>query len=242
MTRSLPAAGLAAASATYLSFLEDWMAGLPPVECEARSGAMLVVDVIEGFCEHGSLASPRVDEMVSPLVALLNDYSAMGGRAVLLPEDSHPEDAREFVSFPPHCITGTSEARTVERVLAVERDGWRHYPKQTINGLAEPELGAAVRELLAVGIEDFVVVGDCTDLCIYQAAVGLQLLLNRSENAQYRKAHVIVPASAVETYDLAVDAAAAIGAQPHPADLLHAVFLHHMALNGITVVDTVRWR
>jgi hypothetical protein len=47
---------------------------------------------------------------------------------------------------------------------------------------------------------------------------------------------VIVPANAVDTYDLPVEAANAIGAFPHPGDFFHQVFLYHMALNGIQVV------
>jgi hypothetical protein len=47
---------------------------------------------------------------------------------------------------------------------------------------------------------------------------------------------VIVPANAVDTYDLSVEAAEAIGAMPHPADFFHQTFLYHMALNGIEVV------
>jgi len=45
-----------------------------------------------------------------------------------------------------------------------------------------------------------------------------------------------VPADAVNTYDLTVENAAAIGAFPHPGDFFHQVFLYHMALNGIQVV------
>ena len=47
---------------------------------------------------------------------------------------------------------------------------------------------------------------------------------------------VIVPADAVDTYDLNVETAAATGAFPHPGDFFHQIFLYHMALNGIQVV------
>jgi hypothetical protein len=46
---------------------------------------------------------------------------------------------------------------------------------------------------------------------------------------------VIVPANAVDTYDQTIEAAQEVGGLPHPADLHHAFFLYHMALNGIEV-------
>jgi nicotinamidase-related amidase len=179
--------------------------------------------------------------MVSPVSALLESYYDRGGSHVLLPEDSHVVDSREFRSFPPHCIAGTSEARTVAALTAIERPSWKHFPKQTLNALGEPTVQREVLQLLASGVRDLIVVGDCTDLCIYQTAMALQILLNRPEHGAYREARVIVPANAVETYDISVEQAGKVGAQPHPGELLHSMFLHHMALNGITVCAEVRW-
>ncbi len=48
---------------------------------------------------------------------------------------------------------------------------------------------------------------------------------------------LIVPANAVDTYDLPPDEAEAIGAFAHPGDFFHQTFLYHMALNGIRVVS-----
>jgi hypothetical protein len=44
----------------------------------------------------------------------------------------------------------------------------------------------------------------------------------------------------VDTYDMAVDIAKSIGAIPHDGDLLHAIFLYHMALNGVEVVAGIK--
>ena len=86
---------------------------------------------------------------------------------------------------------------------------------------AHPELRTAI------------VVGNCTDLCVYSLAMHLRMRHNARNIAGVS---VIVPANAVQTYDLPVETAAEIGAMAHPGDFFHEVFLYHMALNGIDVV------
>ena len=50
---------------------------------------------------------------------------------------------------------------------------------------------------------------------------------------------IIVPADCVDTYDLPVETAERVGALPHDANLLHPLFLYHMALNGALVVRNI---
>ena len=50
---------------------------------------------------------------------------------------------------------------------------------------------------------------------------------------------VIVPENAVQTYDMPVETASAIGALPHHGDFMHLVFLYHMRLNGVEVVREI---
>jgi nicotinamidase-related amidase len=75
-----------------------------------------------------------------------------------------------------------------------------------------------------------IVVGDCTDLCVYQAAMHLRL---RANAAGDRGFEVVVPEDCVQTYDLPVETAQRLGALPHDGDLLHGLFLYHLALNGV---------
>jgi hypothetical protein len=59
--------------------------------------------------------------------------------------------------------------------------------------------------------------------------------LRTSANANDIERRVIVPADCVETYDISVLSAKESPAQPHPGDLLHKLFLHHMRTNGIEI-------
>ena len=82
-------------------------------------------------------------------------------------------------------------------------------------------------------VTTFIVVGVCTDICIYHIATALRV---RANVLGQRETRVIVPAACVQTYDMPVEMAAELGALPHDGDLLHRIFLYHMALNGIEVV------
>jgi hypothetical protein len=43
----------------------------------------------------------------------------------------------------------------------------------------------------------------------------------------------------VDTWDTPVEKARELGIMPHDAELLHAVFLYHMALNAVRVVRRI---
>ena len=151
-------------------------------------------------------------------------------------QDSHPADAPEFREFGPHCIAGTREADTVPELLALPfAHDFTVIRKRSLSSAESTELPAWLEA--RPDLKRVVVVGDCTDLCVYQAAMHLRLRANAAGNRAFE---VVVPADCVETYDLPVSAAARLGAMPHDGELMHRLFLYHMALNGVQVVRSLR--
>ena len=228
-------APLALRSQDFLKFLDGWIAGLPGMSLDSVFGdpkkpAIVSVDVIQGFCTAGPLASPRVGAIVAPIVRLFQAAWGRGVRQILLFQDTHEPDAVEFGAWPPHCVRGTPEAEPVVAFQALPFfDQLIQYPKNSIAA----GLNTGLTDWVAAHpeVDTFIVVGDCTDLCTYQLAMHLRL----DANARQLQRRVIVPADCVDTYDRGVAAAAEQGGLPHDADLLHAVFLYHMALNGVEV-------
>ncbi len=196
--------------------------------------AVVVVDVINGFCKSGSLASERVGQIVPPTARLLEAARDLGVTRVAVLRDSHHPEAPEFEQFAPHCQDGTRKSGAGGRAGRPRpRPHLRRLPQERDQRLARPRrrLGLG-RRSGGGGVSTFVVCGDCTDLCVYQTAMALKL----TANARNRRATVVVSAETVETYDLPVDVAQRPGAMPHDGDLLHAVFLYHLQLNGVQVV------
>ena len=196
--------------------------------------ALISVDMINGFCYQGLLASPRVAALAQPIAALMQTAWDAGVRHILLTQDTHEPEAVEFAQWPVHCVRGTAEAETIAEIKALPFfDQMRVIPKNSIQSALNTTLEPWLRG--HPEINTFVIVGDCTDLCIYQLAMYLRL----DANAKQITRRVILPANCTETYDLSVDAARAARVMPHPGNLTHAIFLYHMALNGIEVIKTL---
>jgi nicotinamidase-related amidase len=236
--------GIAAASGKFLGWLEGWIGGLVVVDLAEfmraeglgpENVAVVSADLVNGFCYEGPLASPRIAAIVEPSASLFRRAHELGVRDFVLVQEYHTEHAAEFEQYGPHCIRGTREADAVQPLKDLPfSELFRVVHKNSLHPAYGTDFDAWLAE--RPGLKAFIVVGDCTDLCTYQVTLHLKL----SANARDERVHVIVPADCVDTYDLPVDVARNIGAMPHDANLLHPLFLYHMALNGATVCASVR--
>lgn len=223
----------------FLSYVDRWLNGLPRVPLSEVASppehtAVACVDVINGFCHEGPLASPRVAAIIPPIVRLFERAWAAGVRHILLPQDAHDPSAVEFAHYPPHCIRGSSEAAAVPEFRALPFfDRLVVFEKNSIHSGLHTGLQEWIESHPEVST--YLVVGDCTDLCTYQLAMHLRL----DANARQLARRVVLPVDAVDTYDLPVDAAESIGAVPHDAEVLHRIFLYSMHLNGVEVVASI---
>ncbi len=238
-------------SAAFFTYTEKLVEKLSPISvkelAERVNGIdrvyLVFVDILKGFCETGALSSERVNELVAPVAQLtqrLLDAGMPKGNLIFL-NDAHPADAVEFQSFAPHCIRQTAEAEVVDALKPFYAfPETQRYLKNATNGLfAKNEKGQPFHAWLERTFDEgkslFIVVGDCTDLCIYQNAMGIRLLANE-KNADV---HVIVSKEHVRTYDLSIEQAEKLQVLAHDADVLDQIFLYHMKLNGIELVSSI---
>jgi nicotinamidase-related amidase len=170
---------------------------------EAGRTVVLVVDVLNGFCKTGYLASPRLAAVVPHLRAYLEAETAAGAVPIFLADTHEPDDA-EFAMFPPHCVAGSGEEDVVAELADLAARG-HVVRKRRYSGF----FGTRLDELLA-GLAPAVVevVGVCTDICVLHTVAGLR-------DRDYR---VVVRRDLVDTYD----------APGHAADEVNACALAHM--------------
>jgi nicotinamidase-related amidase len=219
------------------TFVAEWIAHLQPlplgeIVTDPAAVGVFSSDMVVGFCDRGNLASERVDAITEPVVDLFRGAHALGVRHFVLLQDTHDPQTPEFEAWPVHCVRGTEEAETIPELKALPfADRFTVIEKNSLH----PGLDTEFDDWLDAHpeIRTAIVVGNCTDLCVYQLAMHLRMRHNARNVAGVA---VVVPANAVDTYDLPVDEARAVGAMAHPGDFFHQVFLYHLALNGVRVV------
>ena len=225
------------AATSVPEFITSWYEELQPrplaeVIADPASAAIFSSDMVVGFCNRGPLASERVGALAEPVADLFERAHALGVRHFVLTQDTHHAETPEFEAWPVHCVRGTEEAETVPALRALPfANLFTVIEKNSLHPGVETAFDAWLDAHPA--LRTAIVVGDCTDLCVYQLAMHLRV---RHNARNVSGVSVIVPANAVDTYDLPVEAATATGAFPHPGEFFHQVFLYHMALNGVQVV------
>ncbi|MEN9935909.1 MAG: hypothetical protein RLZZ387_2488 [Chloroflexota bacterium] len=231
---------LAETARPFLAYLDEWYDALPDlplakvIGAEPERVAVISIDVINGFCVEGPLASGRVGRIARPVADLFSRAHALGVRHFALTQDTHEPNTPEFGAYPRHCVRGTPESEAVEELKALPfYDAIKIVPKNSISSHIGTDLGMWI--MMRTRVDTFIVVGDCSDLCTYQAAMQLRLEANAGNF--FRR--VVVPANAVDTFDTPVSAARELGIKAHDGDLHHVLFLHHMALNGVEVVRSL---
>lgn len=222
---------------SWLSGHSQQRSSLPLTQVIEEAGgpqrcAVIAVDLIVGFCHEGALASPRIERLLQPVSHFLTTCHAQGIKDFLFLCDAHQPDSPEFQSFPAHCLKGTPESKLAPSLAALPFSNlFERIDKRSVSSTIETTL---TTRLQGDQFQKIICLGDCTDLCLYHLATDLRFLANSSGLPW----EIIVASHLVATYDLPVDQALSLGVLPHPGDLLHDLFLYHLELNGITVIDS----
>ncbi len=183
--------------------------------------ALIVVDVVNGFIREGAMASPLVEGII-PEVAKLMTMCNKTEIPVVAFADCHKEDCSEFASFPPHCIENTSESELVDELKKV--GGYFLMKKNSTNGFHEKIFKQCLIQNPTTNT--FIVVGDCTDICVMQFCLTLKTWYTQ----QNRNIDIYIPVNAVETYD----------APNHDADFMNIAAYKLMKDSGIKFVKEIK--
>src|SRR3954447_10201931 len=91
----------------FLTAVVEWAHKLPSItwgdlagEAEQGRVALFSIDMINGFCHEGVLASPRVQSVIPAVVEAFKGAYAIGVRNFILAQDCHLPESVEFADFP----------------------------------------------------------------------------------------------------------------------------------------------
>lgn len=211
-------------SKDILNTIVNTIEGLPALRIKDLRGedsVLVIVDMVNGFVNEGPLKSDRVKELIPAILHLIK-LCQRNKIDILAFLDTHSKNCPEFESYPGHCILGTSESELVEEI----RDAGEYtlINKNSTNGFLE----AGFKKWLEdnKNITNFILAGDCTDLCVLQFSLTLKAYFNMNNI----RSNIIVPMNVIETYDLDM----------HNANLMNVFALYNMLANGIKVVQEIQ--
>ena len=190
----------------------------------------VIVDMINGFLTQGALASPRCAEIIPEVRELLRT-ALTNQLPVLAFADSHRPDSLEFRSFPVHCLEDTPESEleeSLQEILNLSKqselletsEDFLVIPKNSTNGFFAPDFQKYL--WIHPELQNFIVCGVCTDICVMQFALTLQAWANQNQ----KNLNIFIPVNAVATYD----------APGHDAESLQKVALEIMQQAGINLI------
>ena len=107
-----------------------------------------------------------------------------------------------------------------ELVEELNLEGIEVIKKNSTNGFLEENFILNKEE-----IDNVIIVGDCTDICIYQLAISLRAEFNRVN----KDGEIYVPKKLVDTFDMPM----------HKANFMNYVFLNSMIDNGVNVIEDI---
>jgi nicotinamidase/pyrazinamidase len=117
----------------------------------------------------GALYAPGAERVI-PAVAELNRQAAEQGITLISTMCAHPENAREFEVWPPHCVVGTVGQQKPAATLLADRSRQIIIEKDELDLFSNPALLPLLDRLR---IDECFVYGVLTEYCVKCAVMGL---------------------------------------------------------------------
>lgn len=205
-----------------LKILKDNLDNLPVENLEnidLSKTELFIVDINNGFAKSGALYSPRVEALINPITNFTKSISGKVKNIIAF-TDCHDENSLELSNYPSHCLRSDFESEIVDELKEI--GNIKILPKNSTNGFF------VLDDIKFENTENIIIVGDCTDICIYQLAITLKSYFNQHNMNK----NIIIPVNFVDTYDIP---------NVHSADLLNIVFFNSLMQNGIKVVKNIKY-
>lgn len=175
--------------------------------------ALIVIDMLVDFMEPGGalFCGDAAMGIVPEVERMVKEARKEGIPVLYITDLHHPEDL-EFRMFPPHCVVGTMGSEVLPSLQPAKGDAV--VPKRRFSGFFGTDLDLRLREQ---GIDSLVLVGVCTNICVFYTAA----------DARMRGYRVVVARDAVASFD---------------ADAAGFALREMERTLGVEVVSTWTWR
>lgn len=182
---------------------------------------LYVVDMVNGFVKEGIMHDEYISHTIEEQINLIKKFKKEK-QGVALIKDNHKEDCVEFATFPKHCVIGTSEAELVDELKEYEEDSLV-YAKNSTSAMFAPGLIKDIEKMKQ--LNEVVVCGCCTDICVLNFVIPLKNYFNQVD----RDVKIFVVENATETY----------GAPSHSREEYNEMAYKLIRQSGVEVVKNL---
>jgi len=176
---------------------------------------IFVVDMVNGFTKKGNLVSTNIYALIKPIKTLLNTAISHNTKIIAF-NDAHNEHSPEFAAYGQHCLEEDIESQLVTELAF---PAIKIINKNSTNGFFAFNFKPNLQW------NNIIIVGCCTDICIYQLALSCKTWFNQHN----KEVNVIVPMNMTDTFDN----------DEHPATLMNEWAWYSMLKNGIKIVKDI---
>lgn len=185
-----------------------------------KNTALIIVDMVNSFAtEGGELYSSNVKYLVPSIVELVKKFEERN-MPIIAYRDAHNINSPEFNGFPSHSLEGTYGSELVDELKEI--DSIISVFKNSTNGF----IAKNPYEILEGKYTNFVVVGCCSDICIYQLSLTLKTYFNQLDI----ESSIIIPTNMVTTFNN----------ENHNSKICDIISFYSMFINGLNVVGNIK--
>ena len=181
---------------------------------------LIAIDMVNGFVKKGTLAAPSIMRIVKRQYELLKEGLESKKTGLVFIRDSHPVNAAEFNTYPPHCVENTKETEVIDELKEFEPFALE-YLKNSTNLIFAPGIQ---QDLLKLdNLKRIRLMGCLSEYCVSNGAIGLRNYFDQLN----KNIEVCVHPDAIDTFD----------APGHNADVVTENALRQMKSNGIKILE-----
>lgn len=154
---------------------------------------LIIVDMVNGFIREGIMSDKYIEHIIPNQIKIINDILD-NNEGLVFVKEAHKDASSEFNRYPKHCIKGTNEAEIIDELKIYEKDAIV-FEKNSTSAIFSKGFLNIFNKMNS--LEEIIIVGCCTDICIMNLAIPLQNYFDEFN----RNIKIVIPKDCVETYD-----------------------------------------
>jgi nicotinamidase-related amidase len=162
-------------------------------EIEKIEKLLINVDMVNGFVKKGPMSDNYIEHIIPKIKELMNKMKKEN-QGIAIIKDNHKKNCREFSRYPEHCIEQTDEAELIDEFKEFEKDSLV-YTKNSTSAIYAQNFIDDINKMEK--LEEVIIVGCCTDICVLNLAIPLQNYFDQID----KDVNIKIYRDAVETYD-----------------------------------------